>query len=131
MFTTASVALGLNSDRVSPLPRAVAPWAKYQLVAVDGAHGAIAHPSGLATDSETATPPPSRTTAAATKLVDPSWSAPTATWDSAGTVRATEWASAHGAGVGAFAATAGTAVSVPFTGRSPALVSTIVAGAPP
>ncbi len=116
MSTTASVAAGLNRDRISPPPWAVAPWAKYQSVPVDGAHGAMLHPSGLCTDSDTATPPPSSTTAAATRPVDPSWSAPTATWLSVGTVSDTLCAPAHGPGCGAPAARAETAVNVPCTG---------------
>ena len=48
--TTASVAVGLNRDRMRPPPTAVAPCAKYQSAAVDGAHGAMLQPSGLCTD---------------------------------------------------------------------------------
>ena len=59
-MTTASVAAGLNSDRVSELPDVVAPPAKAHSEAIREAHGAVVHPLAPETTWLATTPPPAK-----------------------------------------------------------------------
>ncbi len=123
---------GLNSERMSPPPCAVAPWAKYQFGG--GRRRARRHaPSEWALDrlrhcDATTVEHDRRRHEARRSRAGPPPRPPGRRWARSATrcgPRSTVRAAARPA------ATAGTAVSVPCTGRRPALVSTMVAGAPP
>src|SRR5580704_5822374 len=66
-------------------PSIVEPDAKYHLDAVDREHGASDQPSGPATDSVASTPPPSRSTVAATTFPPTRGPGTTTLWPRAGT----------------------------------------------
>src|ERR1700676_2409457 len=72
-LTTASVAAGLNKDRVSVLPAVVEPPANAHVGAIREAHGAMLHPLGPDTAWVATTPPPEKTNAVA---LDPAGSPP-------------------------------------------------------
>ena len=119
--TTASARAGLYSDRERIAPEAVEPWAKYHVDDVAEAHGAMLHPSGPTTVSDTPTPPPSNSTVAASHEPE----AP-----SAGTTLVWPWAGTDTSAVPPLPPVA-TDDTVPLTTRAVGLVSTSLPGAPP